>query len=64
MGFEFVGVGERKTRGGYRFMKLMKFKKKEKIYAVFYFAGKRKTFFYIYEIFTSQEKEKRSVTHY
>jgi hypothetical protein len=34
-------------------------KKKEENYAVFYFAGKR-FFFYIYEVFTSPEKEKRS----
>jgi hypothetical protein len=30
---------------------------------VFYFAGKR-IFFYIYEVFTSPEKEKRSSIHY
>jgi hypothetical protein len=38
-------------------------KKKEKNYAVFYFAGKR-FFIYIYEVFTSLEKEKRSTIHY
>jgi hypothetical protein len=37
--------GEVRTRGGYKFVKLMKLKKKEKNYAVFYFAGKR--FFFI-----------------
>jgi hypothetical protein len=39
------GWGREKTRGEYRFMKLMKFKKKEKNYALFHFAGKRKIFF-------------------
>jgi len=37
--------GEVRTRGGYKFVKLMKFKKKEKNFAVFYFAGKR---FFLY----------------
>jgi hypothetical protein len=38
--------GERvRTRGVYRFSSLVKHEKEEKNYAVFYFAGKRKTFF-------------------
>jgi len=34
-----------------------------KIYAVFYFARKR-FFFYIYDVITSPDKEKRSTYHY
>ncbi len=39
-------------------------KKKGKNYAVFYFAGKRKYLFYIYDVITSPEKEKRPTIHY
>jgi hypothetical protein len=60
--------GERvRTRGVYRLSSLVKHEKEEKNYAVFYFAGKRKTFFkkiYIYDVITSPEKEKRSTIHY
>jgi hypothetical protein len=41
----------------------MKSKKKGEKYAVFYFAGKI-FFFYIYDVISSPEKEKRSVTYY
>jgi hypothetical protein len=37
--------GERGQGGEYRLSSLVKLKKKEKNYAVFYFAGKRKIFF-------------------
>jgi hypothetical protein len=40
-----MGGRRERLRGGYRFMELMKLKKKGKIYALFYFAGKR--FFFI-----------------
>jgi hypothetical protein len=54
--------GEVRARGEYRFSSLMKFKKKGG--KIRYFAGKRKIFFYIYQVFTSPEKEKRSTIHY
>jgi hypothetical protein len=45
-------VGERMDiRGEYRFSSLVKQKKKEKNYAVFYFTGKR-FFLYIYDVIT------------
>jgi hypothetical protein len=44
LGFEFVRVGERKTMGEYRLMKLTKLKKKRKNYPVFYFAEERMFF--------------------
>jgi hypothetical protein len=44
--------GGMNIRGKYRFSSLVKQKQKEKNYAVFYFTGKRKIFFYIYEVFT------------
>jgi hypothetical protein len=53
-----------RARGEYRFMKLMKLKKGGGNYAFFYFAGNRSFFIYIYEVFTSPEKEKRSTNHY
>ena len=42
---------ESEDKGEYRFSSLVRFKKKEKIYALFYFAGKR-FFFYIYDAIT------------
>jgi len=40
-----IGGRRVRTRGEYRFSSLVKFKKKEKNYAVFYFAGFRILFF-------------------
>ena len=51
------------TRGEYRFSSLVKLKKKEKNSAVFYFAGKRDFFIYIYEVIT-WEKKKSSTNYY
>ena len=53
--------GERK--GEYRYSSLVKLKKRGENYAVFYFAAKRFCF-YIYEVFTSPEKEKRPRLYY
>ena len=52
------GRGRReRARGEHRFMKLMKYKKKEKNYAVFCFAGKRRILFiYIYDVIVKQNK--------
>jgi hypothetical protein len=50
MGGQMGGRRER-ARGEYRFSSIVKQKKKEKIYAVFYFTGKR-FFFYIYDVIT------------
>ena len=49
------------TRGEYRFSSLVKSKKKEKIYAVFYFAGKI-FFFCIYDVITWGEKKALLIT--
>ena len=51
------------TRGEYRFSSLVKLKKKEKNSAVFYFAGKRDFFIYIYEVIT-WGKKKSSTNYY
>jgi hypothetical protein len=51
-------------RGVYGFSSLMKQNKKAKIYAVFCFAGKRKLFFYIYDVITWEIFYKRSTNHY
>ena len=51
-------IGEMDTRGEYRFSSLVKLKKKEKNSAVFYFAGKRDFFIYIYEVITWEKKKK------
>jgi hypothetical protein len=51
------------TRGEYRFSSLMKFKKKEKIYAVFYIAGER-FFLFIYDVIVKQKIIKRPANHY
>jgi len=59
-----IGGRRVRTRGEYRFSPLVKFKKKEKNYAVFYFAGKRKYFVYIYDVITSPKKGKRPTIHY
>jgi hypothetical protein len=48
----FSGEGKHDIRGVYRFSSLVKQKKKAKNYAVFCFAGKRKLFFYIYDVIT------------
>jgi hypothetical protein len=45
------------TRGEYRILLSCEVKKKEENYTVFYFAD---FFLYIYEVFTSPEKEKSS----
>jgi hypothetical protein len=42
----------------------MKFKIKGKKYAVFYFTGKRKIFFYIYDVIVKQILKKRAAYHY
>ena len=39
-------------------------KKKRENYAVFYFAGKIKMFFYIYDVITLEILKKRSIYHY
>jgi len=39
-------------------------KKRGENYAVFYFAGKRIFFFYIYEVFTWENLKKRTTFHY
>jgi hypothetical protein len=53
------GWAEREGKGGYRFMKLVKYKIKEKNYAVFYFAGKR-IFFYVCDVITWEKQKKSS----
>jgi hypothetical protein len=50
------------TKGEYRFSSLVKSKKKEKKSAVFYFAGKRDFYIYIYEVITWGGK--KSSTNY
>ncbi len=57
-----VWASER-ARGEHRFMKLMKEKKGEN-YSAFYFAGKRKIFFYVYQVFTWEKKIKSADTYY
>ena len=49
--------------GEYRFSSLVKPKKKEKIYAVFYFTGNRFIYIYIYDVI-KWEKKKSSANHY
>ena len=51
------------TRGEYRFSSLMKFKKKEKIYAVFYIVRER-FFLFIYDVIVKQKIIKRPANHY
>jgi hypothetical protein len=52
-----------KTRGEFRFMKLMKKKKVGGNYAVFYFTGKD-FFFNIHDVITSLGKGKSAGTYY
>ena len=50
------------TRRENRFSSLVKLKKKEKNYALFY--RKKKIFFYIYDVVVKQKIKKRSTIHY
>ena len=56
-------VGEVWARGVYGSSSLVKLQKEGENYAVFYLAGKG-FFFYIYDVITSPEKEKRSTYHF
>ena len=56
-------MGEVWARGVYGSSSLVKLQKEGENYAVFYLAGKG-FFFYIYDVITSPEKEKRSTYHY
>jgi hypothetical protein len=58
-----MGGRRERVMGEYRFCSLVKLKKKEKNYAVFYyFAGKRNIFIYIYDVITWGKKS--SAIHY
>ncbi len=57
-----IGRQRERVRGEYRFSSLVKQKKKEKIYAVFYFAGKR-FFHYMHDVIVKQNKKIRSANH-
>ena len=59
-----MGGRREKVRGVYRFMKLMKLKKKLKNYAVFCFAGFFVLKFFCYEVIVKQKNYKRSSNHY
>ena len=51
-------AGGMDIRGEYRFSSLVKPKKKEKIYAVFYFTGNRFIYIYIYDVIKWGKKKK------
>ena len=51
-----------KVRGEYRFSSLVKQNKKGKNCAVFCFAGKRKIYFFIYEVITWEKRKKSPVS--
>jgi hypothetical protein len=61
--YGWIGGRREKVRGLYGFSSLVKQNKKGKNCAVFCFAGKRKFFFYIYDVITWGEK-KSSANHY
>jgi hypothetical protein len=50
--------------GGWVVYEAYEAKKKRENYAVFYFAGKIKMFFYIYDVITLEILKKRSIYHY
>jgi hypothetical protein len=54
------GWAEREGKGGYRFMKLMKSKIKEKIYACLLLYRKKDFFFYIHDVITWEKQKKSS----